>query len=77
MNRTDAYVVLAVGAWIAGAFLISEGLKAQSAAIDRQTTAEYWCSFGYIAAYGYNENKEQVAEADCTTIGAEHRAKYR
>lgn len=77
MNRTDAYVLLAAVAWITGAFLIGEGLKAESAAIDRRTTAEYWCSLVYVGAYGYNDKVEQVAQQDCTKISAEHRAKYR
>lgn len=77
MKRSDAYVLLVVAAWIAGTFLMSEGLKAEAAAMDRQTTAEYWCSLQYMAAYGYNDQGDQVAEKDCTKISAEHRAKYR
>lgn len=47
MRRTDAYVAMAVLAWLAGAYYVGEGLRAQAAAIDRQTLAMY-CTTGFI-----------------------------
>jgi hypothetical protein len=58
MIRMDVYVATAVIAWLAGAYWVWDGLRAQAAATDRQTVAIF-CTGELVVSHSLLDMDEQ------------------